>query len=137
MGRPRRPKHKLAVVASLVFSLVLGIAIFAIARVYQALVEDACSVTVQQIIPAPNARNALVTFVVSCGATTPFSTQAAIVPASTPFSRENQSPFFVVHGRHELAARWGASDQIEITPPRDEQIYRQDAKVNGVSILYR
>jgi hypothetical protein len=69
--------------------LISAIAIIEFRRFEGLLADKLCGVTVRRIVPAPDAKAALVTFEVDCGATTPFSTQVTLVPGGASFSRRN------------------------------------------------
>jgi hypothetical protein len=103
----------------------------------RALLADFCSVTPRRVLPSPKAEVNLVIFEVDCGATTPFNTQASIVPSGAIFSRETYPPFFVVKDRHELVAAWLEDRQVEIVVPHDEQVYRQDSMASGIAVVYK
>lgn len=137
MFRHRRWMCRLAVLACIATAVVLGVAVYQLQGVYRAIAANACGIDVQRVVPAPNGRVALVTFEVSCGATTPFSTQATILPAGARFSRDDFPAFFVVHGRHDLASRWIGDGQVEIIMPRNHRVYRRDASAGGIAVLYR
>lgn len=128
---------KVAVVLSFVLCLLAGVAIYIMVRVEQTLANQACVITLQRAIPAPNAKNVLVINEVACGATTPFSTQIVILSAGAIFSREGNPPFFVAQGRRRLAVNWVSDSQIEIAVPREVQIHRRDNSLNGILVSYR
>ena len=102
------------------------------------LADKLCGVTVRRIVPAPDAKAALVTFEVDCGATTPlpFSTQVTLVPSGASFSQEKFPPFLAIKGRHDLAPRWLSAEAVEVPVPSSAEFYKKMDLSEGVHITY-
>lgn len=135
-GQPARRRKTLAGMA-LVIVFLAGVAAFIVYQAYNALLGDVCGVTVQQTLPSPDAKAALVTFDVDCGAATASNTQVSVVPAGAEFSREEHPPFFVVAGKQAGAARWTQEGTIEISVPAGQQVYRREPTASGIAVIYK
>lgn len=96
-----------------------------------------CTPDVRESILSPDGATTLVVFGLECGATTGSNTQAAIHPASEPFSSDTAQTFFSADGVHDLGARWDADGNIEINLPQDAAINRQVDEVAGHAVIYR
>lgn len=96
-----------------------------------------CTPDMRNSIISPDGATKLVIFGLDCDASTGPNTQAAIHPAAEPFSSETAQTFFSAGGKHDLAARWDAGGNIEITVPESAAIYRQAEEVAGLTVLYR
>lgn len=137
MSKRRLLLLKAAVSSVAALAAVLIATVYAVDRLGRTLLPDACDVAGHRIVPAPNAQTALVTFEVTCDATTPFSTQVSLVPRDASFSREKFPPFFSIRGQHNLVVGWTKEGEIEIVVPTGEQVYRQEPKVSGIAITYK
>lgn len=95
----------------------------------------ACAIFQAQRLPSPDAQFDLVTFSRSCGDTPP-NIQAALVPPGeqVPF---DAASFVSIAAEVDLAPRWDASGNIEITLPENVEILRQDDTVAGLTVTYR
>jgi hypothetical protein len=95
----------------------------------------ACTVTETARLTAPDAQFDLVTFSRDCGDGTP-NMQATLVPPAeeVPF---DAASFVSVAADADLAPRWDAYGNIEITLPAGADVLRQDEAVAGISVIYR
>jgi len=93
-----------------------------------------CVVTERQRLTAPDGEFDLVVFSRACGPTEP-NTQAALVPPGevVPF---DAASFASVGAEVDMEPRWDAYGNIELTLPKDMEIYRQDDVVAGVAVIY-
>ncbi len=94
-----------------------------------------CTVTEHSRETAPDAQFDLVTFSRACGATPP-NRQAALVPPGDEILFDAAS-FVSIAADADLAPRWDAFGNIEITLPEGAEILRQDEAVAGVTVTYR
>lgn len=127
---------RLALVALVIAILISAVAIIEFRRLEGVLADNLCGVTVRRIVPAPDAKAALVTFEVDCGATTPFSTQVTLVPSGASFSREKFPAFLAIKGRHDLAPRWLNAQAVDVPVPSSAEFYQKKDLSNGVHITY-
>lgn len=128
------PKIKMPVPVLLI--LTVGPALFIGATLWMVNgLVPACSVEEQQRLPAPDAQFDLVTFTRDCGDTAA-NIQAALVPPGeeVPF---DAASFVSVAAAADLAPRWDAYGNIEITLPEGAEVLRQDDAVAGISVIYR
>lgn len=95
----------------------------------------ACEVTETQRLTAPDNQFDLVTFSRDCGDTPP-NIQAALVPPGEEVPYDAAS-FVSVGEATDLAPRWDAYGNIEITLPADADILRKDETVAGLTVIYR
>lgn len=95
----------------------------------------ACTVTETKRLTSPDNQFDLVTFSRDCG-NTPANIQAALVPTAeeVPF---DAASFVSVATAVDLAPRWDAFGNIEITLPEGEDVLRRDETVAGISVIYR
>lgn len=95
----------------------------------------ACTVTETARLTSPDNQFDLVTFSRDCGGTPP-NIQAALVPPNeeVPF---DAASFVSVAAAADLAPRWDAYGNIEVTLPAGADILRQDEAVAGISVIYR
>lgn len=116
--------------------LTLGPAAFIGATLWMAsALVPACSVTERQRLPAPDESFDLVIFARDCGDTAP-NTQAALVPhdEEVPF---DAASFVSVASEIDMAPRWDAYRNIELTLPEGAEVLRQDESVAGVTVIYQ
>lgn len=98
--------------------------------------QDVCDRFLYHEEVSPDGKSGVFLIYDNCGATTPFTTQAVLLPAGGGFPRSGYQPFLVVKGLHDLQVHWRNSTALEITLPKDDRIYRHDAKVDGVTVTY-
>jgi hypothetical protein len=126
----------IAVLLSVLVALV-GFGVYQVERLSNRLSAALCGVTVGRILPSPDAKTVLVSYVVDCGATTPSSTQATLLRSGSKFSREAYPRFFSVKGEHDLAARWVDNATLEIAVPLNAEVYARETRAAGVVITYK
>jgi hypothetical protein len=95
----------------------------------------ACTVTETSRLTSSDNQFDLVTFSRDCGDTPP-NIQAALVPPNeeVPF---DAASFVSVAAQVDLAPRWDANGNIEITLPPGTDALRRDDTVAGISVIYR
>ena len=96
----------------------------------------ACSIAESVRLTAPDQRFDLVVFSRSCGTETGANTQAALLPVGDTIP-EDAASFLSLGADADLAPRWDGSETIALTIPPGAEIYRQDASVAGVTVVYR
>lgn len=94
-----------------------------------------CVATESKRLPAPDAAFDLVVFSRDCGDTPP-NTQATLLPHGETLPYDAAS-FLSMGTVADLAPRWDAYGNIEITLPGDGEIFRQDETVAGIAVIYR
>ena len=99
------------------------------------MINVARSVTETARLASPDNQFDLVTFSRHCGDTPP-NVQAALVPPAEEIPFDAAS-FVSVAAAADLAPRWDAYGNIEITLPEGAEILRQDDAVAGISVIYR
>lgn len=94
-----------------------------------------CVVSESQRLPAPDESFDLVIFSRDCGDTAP-NTQAALVPhgEEVPF---DAASFVSVAAETEMAPRWDAYGNIELSLPEGIEMLRRDENVAGVTVIYQ
>jgi len=95
-----------------------------------------CEVTVKRQIPSPHLRRVAVIFEKDCGATTAFNTQVSIVSNANNFSSDDAPPVLAIKGQYDLRIKWLNDDAVQIEIPKGAQIYRQENRINNVTIRY-
>jgi len=93
-----------------------------------------CSNTILSTLESPDASKALVVFARDCGAGG-LNTQAVILPANGTLEGDGTG-FLALAGQQELAARWDAYGNLEITIPSGAEIVQQQDEATGVAIIY-
>lgn len=83
---------------------------------------------------SPDDTRALVLLVRDCGADG-LSTQGVVVPAGGELETD-AAGFLALDGRHELAARWDAYGNVEVTLPAGATVLQQRDEAAGTSIIY-
>jgi hypothetical protein len=94
-----------------------------------------CETTISNRLTAPDGRFDLVLFSQRCGEASGANTQAALLPMGEQLSPDAAS-FVSVGAEADLQPRWSGAGAIELTLP-DADIYRQDASVAGIRVVYR
>lgn len=128
------PKTKMPVPVLMILTLAPAMLIGATLWVVNDLVP-ACTVTETTRLTAPDAQFDLVTFSRDCGDGAP-NIQAALVPPGEEIPFDAAS-FVSVAADADLAPRWDAYGNIEITLPAGADVLRQDETVAGVGVIYR
>lgn len=95
-----------------------------------------CEVKQAARLASPDNIYDLVVFSRDCGTTTGANTQAALVPKGDEIA-EDATSFFSVGATADLAARWDAYGNIELTVPTGAKLYRNDDSVAGIDVIYR
>lgn len=130
-GNPaKKPKASGVVIAVLLVALVASNIWWALSG------QDVCDRFLYHEEVSPNGKFGVFLLYNNCGATTPFTTQAVLLPAGRGFPRSGYEPFLVVKDLHDLQVHWHTDTAVEIALPKDETVYRRDAKVNGLTIIY-
>jgi hypothetical protein len=98
---------------------------------------DPCETEVVKTLPSPNGDRNLIVFHRDCGATTDFNTQISLLPSGQRFSFDKFPAFFSVGGSYDLKVNWLSNDEIQITVPKAERVYRRDRSPRGAVVVYR
>jgi hypothetical protein len=92
---------------------------------------------------SPDGRMKVVVFTRDCGATTGFSTQASVVPASAPLP-DNGGNAYVADNNHAsggdglaLDVRWLTPDSVELSHSSQARVFKAATVVNGIRVVYR
>lgn len=93
-----------------------------------------CETTIAQRLTAPDGRFDLVMFSRQCG--TDPNTQLALIPAGDPLP-DDAASFAAVGAETDLAPRWDAFGNIEVTLPVETEVVRRDDDVAGITVIYR
>jgi hypothetical protein len=128
------PRTKMPVPVLLAFTLLPAALIGATLWIVSDLVP-ACTIDEHERLTSPDQQFDLVVFSRDCGNSEP-NMQAALVPPGeeVPF---DAASFFSVGADADLAAQWMAADSIEITRPTGATVFRDDARVAGVTVTYK
>jgi hypothetical protein len=128
------PRNKMPVPVLLALTVGPALLIGATLWVVSDLVP-ACTVTETARLTSPDGQFDLVTFSRDCGDTPP-NMQAALVPPAEDVVFDAAS-FVSVAAAADLAPRWDADGNVEITLPAGADVLRQDDSVAGISVRYR
>ncbi|MGF7177766.1 hypothetical protein [Azospirillum doebereinerae] len=108
---------------------------------YMALTDesilDPCDATVLSSSTAPDGRTSVIVFERECGATTPFNTQASLVPVGKAFSLQKNPPFLILSGKHTLGITWATPSAVEIGIPNEVKSFKKDQSVGDFTIVYK
>jgi hypothetical protein len=120
--------------------LVAGFAIWGL------LARNPCANEVLAEFPAPSHRTRAIVFQRSCGATTAFSTQVSLLPASRPLPNDGGNVFIADtdHGRAPagpaggpvVEVRWVKPGELEVRYDARARVFRADSLVTGVRIRF-
>lgn len=91
---------------------------------------------------SPNRDKRAVVFERDCGATTGFSDHVTILAARQHLPNEGGNAFIVDDGhgsvpRRGVEVQWQSSDRLVISYPASARIFRQELRVNGVTVIYQ
>jgi hypothetical protein len=95
---------------------------------------------------SPDGRMRVVVFTRSCGATTDFTTQGSVVPASTSSMPNEVGNAFVADSNHgqapgaagpDLSVRWLDTHTVELSHHAKARIFKAEISVDGVRIVYK
>jgi len=112
-------------------ALVVGAGLWLLADLVPECVPD-----LRESVTSPDGTTILAVFGLDCGgATAGPNTQAAIHPATEPFSQENAQVFFAADGTHQLSPRWREGG-IVIDAPEGAAITRQLDRVGSFPVVY-
>ena len=125
--------------------VVIAVALAAYAYLWMRAWEGACGNDLLATLSSPRGGPKLVIFQRSCGATTPFTTQASLLGASDTL--EGSGNVFIAdtdHGKApsgrgggpQLGARWIAKDTLELRYHPRARIFLADSAQRGITILY-
>jgi hypothetical protein len=85
----------------------------------------------------------VVVFTRDCGATTDFSTQASVLPASAALP-DNGGNAYIADNNHAsggdglgLGVRWLAPDLVELSQSSRARVFKAATTVNGVRVAYQ
>jgi hypothetical protein len=97
----------------------------------------ACDTAVKRSTPSLDGRRTVVMFAMECGATVPFNTQLSLSRAGRKFSPDNNPPFLVIEGEHDLPVTWIGEKAIAVDLPKDQRVFRSEPRVDDVAVEYR
>ncbi|GLQ52870.1 hypothetical protein [Devosia nitrariae] len=113
-------------------ALVVGVGLWVLTE----LVPE-CRPDVRENLTSPDGAVTLVVFGLDCGATIGSNTQAAVHMSDELFSQETAQVFFAADGAHDLAPRWTAAGEIEITEPAGATVHRRLETIDEIPVTYR
>jgi di/tricarboxylate transporter len=137
MIEKRKWPLKIVIVLLTIFIVLLSITIYELKQVSDQLIAGLCDVTIERILPAPDAKMTLISYVVGCGATTPLSTQLSLLPSGARFSREAYPSFFRIKSKQDLMVRWIDNMSVEVAIPSVAEVYERQSSANGIMIKYK
>lgn len=134
-------KVTLGIAAVLVAGMLVGgVAIWGL------LARNPCGNEILAEVPAPDHRARAVVFQRSCGATTPFSTQVALLAGARPLPDDGGNVFIADtdHGRAPagpgggpvVEVRWVRPGELEVRHDARARVFSADSLVNGVRIRF-
>lgn len=103
---------------------------------YASSLLPSCETTQHQRLPSPDSAFDLIIFSRDCGATTGANTQAALIPNGDTLP-DDAASFLSIGTAADLAPHWDGPASLTLTVPADAQVYRQDASVAGIAVIYR
>lgn len=103
---------------------------------YLSTLVPACEVTEHARLVSPDGTYDLLTFSRDCGDATRPNSQAALIPAGDALPDDAVS-FLSIGGVVDLAPRWDAFGNIELSVPAGAEVFRQDDSVAGITVIYR
>ena len=95
-----------------------------------------CAVAISERLTSPDQRFDLVVFSRQCGGSGQANTQAALIPVGEELP-EDVASFVSIGASADLQPQWGTADRIVLSLPAGASIFRQDASVPGVGVVYR
>lgn len=95
-----------------------------------------CENVIHSTLPSPSNAVDLVTFSRNCPATTGPNTQAALIVHGQTLP-DDATGFLSISGEHDLAARWDAYGNLELTIPPQAEVYRKTEQVDDVAVIYQ
>ena len=96
---------------------------------------DLCENETSQTVISPSGKLKTVVFNRSCGATTGFSTQVSIIPASDSLPNEGGNTL-VLRGTVPLKVDWKSDSVLNLTGLGAAEVFHQSRSVRGVSVNY-
>lgn len=110
---------------------------------YFEYVFDPCDTTIHSVNASPDTNFKVIIYSVGCGATTPYSTQANLIPADQKFKRESEQRFLSLRGLHNITIRWLDAKTVEFVFEDikkildEEKVYLREETKDGISIVYK
>lgn len=96
-----------------------------------------CKATVHGRVSAPGGIDDAIVYEMACGATVPFNTQIAIVPAGSLPKPKDFPPFLALKGQYIVEPKWLDATNLLIAIPDAEAVYFKHASSGNVMISYR
>jgi hypothetical protein len=96
-----------------------------------------CETNVKRLTPSIDGKRMIVMFEKECGATVGFKTQLSLSHSGRKFSSDENPPFLVVDGRHDLSVRWLGEKAIVVDLPIGERVLRNEQRVDDVVVEYK
>lgn len=97
---------------------------------------DPCENETSQTVISPSGKLKAVVFNRSCGATTGFSTQVSVMPASASLPEEGGNTL-VLGGTVPLTVEWRSDASLSLSGLGEARVFNQSSSVAGVSVSYR
>jgi hypothetical protein len=104
---------------------------------------DLCANTDPETYLSPDGRMKVVVFTRDCGATTDFSTQASVLPASAPLPNDAGN-LYIADNNHgttghglALGVRWLDRERVTLSPSSAARVLKAEKVVQGIRIDYR
>jgi hypothetical protein len=143
-GDPARALRVL-VAASKVFAVgFFGLVIVGFAAIY--FLGDGCKNAVQSTVLSPNGTQAAIVFERNCGATTGFSAQVSVVPASNRkldgggnalvADTDRGAAPSASYGGPEIRLKWLSESSLSIEHHSKVRLFKSESKVGSVVITY-
>lgn len=95
-----------------------------------------CEATVHGRVSAPGGIDDAIVYEMECGATVPFNTQIAIVPAGSPPKPKDFPPFLALKGQYTIEPKWLDATNLLVAIPDTEAVYFKHTSSGGVMISY-
>jgi hypothetical protein len=108
--------------------------VFGYRRACEAL--NPCSNSVTASIVSPDQSKKLVVFVRDCGATTSFSSQVSLIDSHDKLPNDPGN-LLVVGKKAAMQAAWTNDSAAVLTYPAKSEVFKQVAKLDGVSVTYK
>ncbi|TQK11989.1 hypothetical protein FBX97_1941 [Herbaspirillum sp. SJZ107] len=97
---------------------------------------DPCENETSQTVISPSGKLKAVVFNRSCGATTGFSTQVSVIPASESLPDEGGNTL-VLGGTVPLTVAWRSDASLNLSGLGAASVFNRSSSVAGVSVSYR
>lgn len=100
--------------------------------------DDMCENQIYNTISSPDSKHKAVLFQRDCGATTDFSTQVSILQIDSSLNNESGN-VLVVKGHpsnNNINIRWISENALEITNVKNASVYKKEASIDNIKVVY-